>query len=218
MPHSIDITRVEYDHPVFDSAPEGSQKSYHFSLNLLIWFTDRPSTTDYYMFGTDVSNPKNYYIPNPDGTLGEDCYARVYYYNINYDREPLFTEHVSPLESAVSETSGYSIFSDRQISGKDYPLHISIENINYTINNPENNPELDTASINLNLDVISQSYYNHVLSVWAHNDGINGILGDVGLADPVWDGSNVSTGAGVVAAKSTSTYKIYLQNIVEKED
>lgn len=218
VPHSIDITRVEYDHPVFDSAPEGSQKSYHFSLNLLIWFTDRPSTTDYYMFGTDVSNPKNYYIPNPDGTLGEDCYARVYYYNINYDREPLFTEHVSPLESAVSETSGYSIFSDRQISGKDYPLHISIENINYTINNPENNPELDTASINLNLDVISQSYYNHVLSVWAHNDGINGILGDVGLADPVWDGSNVSTGAGVVAAKSTSTYKIYLQNIVEKED
>lgn len=218
VPYRIDITRVEFDSPISDYPWQEWPKFYGFSLDLLIWFNDRSSTTDYYKFSTDASNPDKYYIPNPDGTLGEECYARIYSYYVNYDREPLFTEHVSPLESAVSETSGYTIFSDRQISGKEYPLHISIDNIQYYYNNPENNPELKTASIDLHLDVISQSYYNHVLSVWEHNDGINGILGDVGLADPVWDGSNVSTGAGVVAAKSTSTYKIYLQNIVEKEE
>lgn len=218
VPYRIDITKADYDIRQFNSLEEYRGTRYSMSLNTLIRFTDRMSTTDYYQFRVSAHNPESYYLPGAEETGENRCSAYISYYKVDYDKEPLFTEHVSPLESAVSETSGYTIFSDRQISGKEYPLHISIDNIQYYYNNPENNPGLKTASIDLHLDVISRSYYNHVLSVWEHNDGINGILGDVGLADPVWDGSNVSTGAGVVAAKSTSTYKLYLQNIVEKED
>lgn len=218
VPESIDISHVDYDVVSFSSFSRGSYHRYNFGLNMLIWFTDRASTTDYYEFSESGTIPDRYYIPVPGQDNDEECFASFTYFHVDYDKEPLFTEHVSALESAISDTWGYSIFSDRQISGKSYPLHISIRDLYYNINNPENNPELETASIDFHLDVISRSYYNHVMSVWAHNDGINGVLGDVGLADPVWDASNVSTGAGVVAARSRATYRLYLQDIVNREE
>ena len=104
------------------------------------------------------------------------------------------------------ETSGYTVFSDRMVSGKTYPLHIRLNEIEYRVSS-ENGFESNKSYIRFALNSISESYYRHVISVWESNDGINGILGDVGLADPVWECSNVSTGAGVISAITPASIK-----------
>lgn len=43
------------------------------------------------------------------------------------------------------------------------------------------------------------------------------IVGDVGFCDPAWGYSNVSTGAGVVAARSKSSATIILTDFLQKE-
>ena len=76
--------------------------------------------------------------------------------------------------------------------------------------------ESNKATIEITLNSLSESYYKHVLSVWVSNDGISGILGGVGLGDPTWESSNVSTGAGVIAAVAPSTIKIPFGPFFEK--
>lgn len=47
----------------------------------------------------------------------------------------------------------------------------------------------------LYLSSISDSFYKYANYQWQVTDGIVGDLGDVGLGDPIWGYSNVSTGA-----------------------
>lgn len=182
---------------------------YGFNLNLLVWFTDPSSIANYYMFKT-FSGP---YISGV-GEDGVQYSESVTYYNDT--DEPLFTEHVSALDQALGATSGYSVFSDRQISGKSYPLHIRLRNVAYSAMNISSNPDLGKACIEFTLYSISQSYYKHVISLWVANDSIAGSLGDIGLGDPVFASSNVSTGAGVVAAASKYTFRLYVKPIADE--
>lgn len=62
----------------------------------------------------------------------------------------------------------------------------------------------------LTLATISKSYYDHVISVWVANDGIAGTLGSVGLGDPIFASSNVSTEAGVISAQSPSSIEVHI--------
>ena len=52
-----------------------------------------------------------------------------------------------------------------------------------------------------------------MLSLWATEEGIQGALGGVGLGNPVWEYSNVSTGAGIISASATSRYPIPLHRL-----
>ncbi len=160
--------------------------TFYGNVSLEVNFTDPESVKNYYLF-------KAGYMSDYDSDFRVEMW-------VDYSAEPLFTEHVSSLESSISETSGYTFFSDRMISGKTYPLHIRLNNIGYTVYS--DNFESNKAYVELVLTSISESYYKHVISVWESNDGINGILGGVGLADPVWECSNVSTGAGVISASA----------------
>lgn len=183
---------------------------YILDLNMLVWFTDPSDKLNRYIFGASHTSSDSYYGDDDRG------WEYIQFYGIDNTREPLFTEHVSALESVFSEVSGYTIFSDRQISGKSYPLHISINSIEYSYRIPEDNPDYLSGSIDLELAAISPSYYDHVLSVWVANDGIAGSLGSVGLGDAVFEASNVSTGAGVVAAQAKYVYKLNLKKLIEE--
>ena len=92
---------------------------------------------------------------------------------------------LSTLESVLAETWGYSFFSDRQISGQSYPLHIMIKDCEFYYSNPDNLPEYEDVGLDIDLMSLSESYYKHVLSVWEANDGLVGSLGSVGLGEIV---------------------------------
>lgn len=130
----------------------------------------------------------------------------------NFDQEPLFTEHVSSLESVFSETYGYHFFSDRQISGQPYVLRVSADETQYSYLKEEG-ASSNQSCIQLKLCTISESYYKHVISMWQSNDGVPGALGGIGLGEPVWMESNVSTGAGVISASSSSEVNIPMSEL-----
>lgn len=198
VPYPVAIDDVKI-HSQIDLRKYDEYTFYEGNSLLKVSFTDPADITNYYM----VSGGLNWGETSFGGDMA----------HLRYDADPIFTEHVSSLESAISETYGYTIFSDRQIAGKTYPLHIRVDDIHYGIMN-DLGFESNGSYISLSLNSISESYYRHVISVWESNDGINGILGDVGLADPVWECSNVSSGAGVISAIAPSTIRIPFSKIV----
>lgn len=198
VPYPVAIDDVKI-HSQITNRESGEFTYFEGNSLLKVLFTDPGDITNYYMVSGGLKFEGNY-------SLGNMAHLR-------YDADPIFTEHVSSLESAISETYGYTIFSDSQIAGKTYPLHIRVDDIHYGIKT-DLGFESNESYISISLNSISDSYYRHVLSVWESNDGINGVLGDVGLADPVWECSNVSTGAGVISAIAPSTIQIPLSRIV----
>lgn len=156
---------------------------------------------------TDPDDIKNYYKLEMSLQDRQSESNLIAYTNFDFSHEPLFTEHVSSLESVFSDTSGYSFFSDRQISGVQYGLRMELIGTQYYYLEDEGAAS-NQAYVKVKLRTISESYYKHVISMWECNDGVPGALGGVGLGDPVWTESNVSTGAGVISASSWSEYSI----------
>ena len=63
---------------------------------------------------------------------------------------------------------------------------------------------------------MSPSYYNWANYIWQRDSGTLTELGDYGFGDPIWGYSNVSSGAGVVAAQSKSVCTIDLTDFIQE--
>lgn len=196
---SVALTSESTVIPGTDYWPE----RYSIRASARVWFRDPAPTTDYYLFMTNGNT-----VQRKEADGNTSSWSTLSFYDIDYTGEPLFSEHMSALESAMGGNYGYTMFSDRQISGKSYPLNIVYQNLYWEIDNATGVPIEEDPTLDITLYTISESYYRHLLSVWQSNDGIAGSLGGVGLADPVWEASNVSTGAGVVAARAASRVRI----------
>ena len=197
-------------------------RQYSMVLDIYASFTDPASTTDYYKLDASwqpyiIMSDSEPSVSTPEENHNYPIAHISYGTQIDFSGEPLLTEHVSALESIFSDTSGYTVFSDRQISGRSYPLHIMIKKLDVSLSTPLDQPAYDDLNINVILSRVSPSYYRHVMSMWAANDGLSGGLGNFGLSDPVFPASNVSTGAGVIAAKAPYTFRINLRDIIREQ-
>lgn len=136
---------------------------------------------------------------------------------LDYEAEPIFQEHIGAFESIMGsdDTMGL-VFTDRQFSGKTYPLHLKFRNSHYRVNSQSYDESFYDCSLTFMLASVSQSYYNRAIYVWQRDSGVLGDLGDLGFADPMWGYSNVSTGAGVVAARSYSTCTLDLHDFLKE--
>lgn len=174
----------------------------------------------------DPRSEDNYYrlsmIGFNDGREEEDSesyskFVSFYPGEFKYEAEPIFSEHIGVFESVLGNSSyGVTFFTDRQFSGKNYTLHLAFENGSYRMTMYNGwNPELFECGIEVALHTVSKSYYNWMNYLWQRDEGFLGDLSDIGLADPIWGYSNVSTGAGVVAAQSYKVYTINLKEFIE---
>ena len=208
IPYPVNIEKVEAIIPKFFSSTYDTKGTiYQFDLNLLVSFTDPADIVNYYQL--KVYDP---------ALIDYETGARAYFQwlRIDMSNEPLVTEHVSSFESVVADTWGYSFFSDRQISGKNYSFHVSVDNCNFYYNNPDGIPEYENSGLDIELQSLSQNYYNHILSVWEANDGLVGSLGSVGLGEIVPAYSNVSTNAGIVAGKAVSRIQLSIPKLMKQ--
>ncbi len=108
------------------------------------------------------------------------------------------------------DDTNFVFFTDRQFSGKTYTLHLNFSGCTFRIRSQVYDESLLDCEVNLYLTTVSRSYYNWAVYKWNVDEGIMVDLSDIGLAESKWGYSNVSTGAGVVAAQSTSKYTIDL--------
>lgn len=212
-PVAIDCLEISVsDISVFDYS--GYETTYTMDLDLRVWFTDPVGEGDRYRFDTGVA--KRHRAMDEDGMLIPlDQY--IWSSIPDMTKEPLFAEHMSPLEAVISSNGGYTIFSDRTIDGRQYPLHVAIPHLQYCVTKDiATLDEAESPCLSVKLERISEEYYRHVLSVWAANDGIAGSLGSVGLGNLVYAHSNVSTGAGVVASEASSEIQINMLRLVRE--
>lgn len=185
-----------------------------FGLSAGLTVADRPGSEDYYRFSYLGFNP---HVDNDDPYDYSTSFPSVEFRLGSFleELEPIFSEHVGAMESLGGGSSyGFTFFTDRQFSGKSYTLHLQFKDLEYFVRNQEFDPALLDCGLTLTVSSVSRSYYNWADYCWQMDNGIMGDLGDVGLGDPIWGYSNVSTGAGVVAAESSSTVTVKLSDFL----
>lgn len=181
-----------------------------FKLNVELTILDPPGE-NYYKLG--------YGIPDFDGDSDEDGNYSfsgnygLWISGLQYNLEPIFSEHIGIFESIMGgDAEGFTFFTDRQFSGKSYTLHLQFDKCVYRcidIIMPD-------PCLQLNLFSVSPSYYNWANYVWQRDNGSLTDFSDYGLGDPIWGYSNVSSGAGVVAAQSKSVCTIDLTDFIQE--
>lgn len=221
VPEAIAIDNVETlvtkESATYDEATDTYQSSFDLTVN--VSFTDPVDSSNYYLF--DINNQQRIDNPNDHSTLldyypDDKDISEYVFITPDYSREPLFSEHISPIETIISDGYGlFTVFSDRQISGRTYRLHVPSK-VYYSWENNTHKDADHIGTIVVRLYHISPAYYNFMLSLWAATEGISGALGDVGLGDPVWEYSNVSTGAGIVSAGAFSEVEINVYDLLKQ--
>lgn len=146
---------------------------------------------------TDPSDTENYYRMDwrPTGT-------QFYCGEMDYEAEPIFSEHIGIFESAAGSTAGqFSFFTDRQFAGSTYAVHLHFKNCAVRVNPDGTLPD---CGLEVLLKSVSASYYYLANYVWQTTEGVFFDLGETGLGEPRAGYSNVTSGAGVVGAQSTA--------------
>lgn len=177
----------------------------NFKLKVLLTIDD-PKEENYY---------KLTYLSTPDVELLPDGYPMTVLsiYNFQYEMEPIFSEHIGIFESIMGgDAYGFTFFSDRQFSGKAYTLNLQFNNCNFHYYKGE----VPDCKVHFVIHNISPSYYNWANYIWQRENGALNELGDIGLGDPIWGYSNVSSGAGVIAAESQTTVTLDLTDFIRQ--
>lgn len=176
-----------------------------FNLNIEMDITDPAGTDNYYHFG---------YIWSSRATDGSPTLSIGQF---EYNAEPIFKEHIGFFETVMGngDDTSFSFFSDRQFAGKTYTLHLNFSDNTFSVSAQDYDETLLECSVILYLYTVSQSYYNWAVYKWNADDGITGDLADLGMAESKWGYSNVSTGAGVVAAQSCASFTVDLKDFLE---
>ncbi len=182
--------------------------SVQFKLKVALRIED-PDGENYYKFSFNSGTQTNENSDNHDasGNYGFEISSLV------YKMEPIFSEHIGIFESIMGgDADGFTFFSDRQFSGKSYTLNLQFDNCWFRYPTGE----IPECKVNLIINSVSPSYYNWANYVWQRDNGTLSDLSDYGLGDPIWGYSNVSSGAGVVAAQSKSVCMIDLTDFILK--
>lgn len=212
VPYATPVGKVKVI-PVVTNIWEGDKDFYHyemladitFNLNIEMDVNDPEGPDDYYhfgygWFGSDTDG-------SPTLSIGQ----------LEYNSEPIFKEHIGVFETVMGndEDMQFVFFSDRQFSGKTYTLHLNFSDNYFHVKSQEYDESRLECGVNLYLTTVSKSYYNWAVYKWNVDEGIMGDLSDIGLAESKWGYSNVSTGAGVVAAQSSSKFTIDLKEFLK---
>lgn len=212
VPYATPIGKVNVS-PMVTDIWKGEEDFFHyemladitFNLNIEMDVNDPAGTDNYYQFGYDWSGQAA--DGSPTLSIGK----------FEYNSEPIFKEHVGVFETVMGndEDTGFVFFSDRQFSGKTYTLHLNFSDNVFRVESQDYNESQLDCRVNLYLVTVSQSYYNWAVYKWNVDEGMTGELSDIGLAESKWGYSNVSTGAGVVAAQSSSRFTINLKEFLK---
>lgn len=218
VPERIAISSPKWDAEIIDCKRWESFDDvlYYVTLNIKAKLTlDDPGDIDNYYSFSFGSHSETVEIA-PDETEYLKI-AAISSYSFISNAEPIFSEHIDQLDGILgNEAYDFTFFTDRQFSGKSHTLSLHFNDVQIFMKNIESPEELDNFGLNITLNSISQSYYNWCNYQWNAELGIMGDLSAIGMSEQMWGYSNVSSGAGVVAAKAGDSYLINLKEILSE--
>lgn len=203
IPSSPEISKIEAKFAGIDAYfAEYGEYLYvdiDFGMEVMLTLHDPSGTENFYELCTSS-------YPYPD-----DSPERFYPGKIEYEAEPIFSEHIGVFETMMGiEPSSFTFFTDKQIDGQDYTLKLRYSGGFFQGTFHNGIPESYSVDFNIILKAISPSYYRWAAYQWHITEGLTGDLSNIGLADPLWGYSNVSTGAGVIAAETSTKVTLRL--------
>lgn len=179
-----------------------------FNMRIKLKIDDTDSADNFFEIGLVLHKPDKSSMASLNSDLSTG--------NFDVNAEPIFKEHIGVFESAFGDdTEGMMVFSDRQFAGKSYTLNLLFKEVFYRVMSHVYDEENYNYSIEFVLSSVSRSYYSRALYIWNDEWGSVGDMSDLGFADPVWGYSNVSTGAGIVTARSFATYTLPLATFLK---
>lgn len=182
-----------------------------FNLKVKVRVHDPNPVPDYYHIGFSTAANGEILDDNGNHVIS----SALMMGDINYDAEPIFSEHIGDLDYVTgSDSYGFNFFTDRQFSGTDYTLHLDFTGMQYMLQATHFNPTDVECLFIINLDGVSESYYNYANYQWQTGEGILGNLSDIGFSEPVWAYSNVTTGAGLVCARTPVQLTVDLRKFI----
>lgn len=191
--------------------------NFNFNLNIRLTLSDNYAETNYY--NLKYKPFYKYDFDNNEENIEEseiNQYVWLMIGSLRYESEPLFFEHIEQTDAVIGEPSGIPFFTDRQFSGSEYTLNLQFTGGKLQATSEIWDNSLLNSGIELTLNSISKSYYDWEMYYIQSNSSILGDLTNLGFSDPIWGYSNVSTGAGVVAAKSSIKFIINLKKFIEE--
>lgn len=216
LPYPVEIddvkTRIKRNNASYD--PDEEIFTSQFDMTLEVYLTDPVGVSNYYIFDMPTYKSILYETDDPFTYMPIAESIRI---TPDYSIEPIFSEHITPIETIISDAYGlYTVFSDRQFAGRQYNLEIPVNGF-YRCDFAHH-PDLDKKlTMDVKLGHITTEYYKYMLSLWAVTEGVSGALGGVGLGDAVFEFSNVSTGAGIVAAQAVATVSLDLYALLSRD-
>ena len=187
------------------SNPRFMYADVHFDINAEMTLSDQAGADNFYRFSY---------------TSFAKEYSTFYPGYFEYDAEPIFSEHEGVFESVMGyDSSGSTFFTDRQFAGDKYTLHLRFTYGGWRSQWSEEDEYADMnfdCGLEFTLSSISESYYNWLCYMWHTENGILGDISEIGLGAPLRGYSNVSTGAGVVAARTDTNYTLNLKEALKQ--
>ena len=222
VPYASKIKVVDYD---FEILSQNIYSDEQYSINIFLYFnllvkleiTDISEFEDYYHLSY-----KTFYLADPitDDNLKDPDYfndIHLFYTSgyLDYDAEPIFFENMEEFNSIYGSPEGFDFFTDKSFNGNSYTLNLLFRGCKYQLQTKNWDPEFLDCGEWITLHSVSKSYYD-----WEFYDQQidSGILNDItewGFSDPIWGYSNVSTGAGVVAAEASTHIILNLKDSLE---
>lgn len=218
VPEAVPISAIEFTPDILSIRKNEEQPMdayISFNMKIAMKIADTHISDDFFRLDYNCWSPAGDEGNGDEYNASHPTYAYFSPGTLDYDAEPIFKEHISVFESVMGgEDEIMTIFSDRQFAGKEYTLNLRFKNASYSVTAPEYDSGLYDCSMVFTLATVSRSYYDRALYVWQRDTGVIGDLGDLGFAEPIWGYSNVSSGAGVVAARSFSTSTLSLKEFI----
>ena len=188
-----------------------------FNLKLDIKLSDIHKTPDYYLLRFRSFSKWDEIIENlPDTISHLETFIYFDEGNLKYEAEPLFFEHMGDWGNIFeTDPSGFPFFTDQSFSGSDYTLNLQFTDCVYLLITDRFDPDDLNCGLVVSLHSISESYYLWEKYLFTSQPSVVGDIYDWGFQEPHWGYSNVSTGAGVMAAESVSYYTLNLKEFLE---
>ncbi|MDE5871492.1 MAG: DUF4249 domain-containing protein [Muribaculaceae bacterium] len=188
-----------------------------FDIRISMEFADIRETDDYHRLTYTTFSPKGIMSGEEDPELPLRPVHYAHLSGGNFDAlDPVFYEQVDPFEDMMYGSYYYTFFSDRLYNGEKKTLTFGFSTCFFDLSGWHGDPNDLECGWEVTLYSISESYYKWLAYI-EHDNGI--IFNDfsyLGMADPIWSYSNVSTGAGVVAAESSVKVKINIKDFLMK--
>lgn len=190
----------------------GLNAKLQFNIRIFMDLIDPEETDDFYRLTyktydwsgimTDDDGDEDW---QPDGTGAFYAYLSEGHFEA---LDPVFYEVIEPFDDMMNGNAYTLFFSDRLFKGEAKTLTFGFSPCFFDLSGWHGESEALECGWDLKLYSISESYYNWLAYLEQSSGIIFGDFGDFGMADPIWGYSNVSTGAGVVAAQSSTTVTI----------